>query len=80
MQKSWQIVKKTGDKGKQIRRFDKFVITRRLALLTGRPEDTNQNWEQSITFLTYGILVNMCIDKMHVISTTLTSVWDVLVT
>ena len=36
MQKSWQIVKKTGDKGKQIRRFDKFVITRRLAFI---------NWE-----------------------------------
>ena len=33
IQKSRQIVKNTGDKGKQIRRFDRFVITRRLAFL-----------------------------------------------
>ena len=36
MQKSRQIVKNKGDKGKQIRRFDRFVITRRLPFL---------NWE-----------------------------------
>ena len=33
MQKSRQIVKNTGDKDKQIRKFDKFVIIRRLAFL-----------------------------------------------
>ena len=39
MQESKRIAKKTGDKSKEIRRFDKFVITRRFASInqeTGR--------------------------------------------
>ena len=33
MQKNWQIAKKMGDKGKEIRRFDKFVITGKFAFI-----------------------------------------------
>ena len=33
MQKNRQIVKKTGGKGKETRRFDKFVITRKFAFI-----------------------------------------------
>ena len=45
MQKSWQIARKTGDKGKETRRFDKFVITRRFAFINWEIRDTNQNQE-----------------------------------